>query len=178
MKRDISTFLLVHLLIHKLHTDPCAKLWKARTTVDCQCCRFCDYHSHVLLLHHDWDSHGNLRQMWFSRVCSVKAHETDEPAGVLWCGRVYCGRCTMFGIHQSIREFEQAYALVLSAISFYVELTLYFMWMQYGCGWRLSFFLRHCHHLWWHSMVVTFWRTLRSGWPGAVRMEANAETLT
>ena len=32
-------FFLVLLLIHKLHKDPCAKLWKARLTVDCQCGR-------------------------------------------------------------------------------------------------------------------------------------------
>ena len=129
MNRDFSIFLLVLLLIHKLHKDPCAKLWKARMTEDCQCGHFCNYHSHVLLLHHDWDGHGNLRQ-----ICSVKAHETDAPAGVLWCGRVYCGRCTMFGIHQSIREFEQVYALELLSVHFYVALTLCFMCCQYGCG--------------------------------------------
>ena len=134
MNRDFSIFLLVLLLIHKQHKDPGAKLWKARMTVDCQCDHFCDYHSHVLLLHHDWNSHGNLRQMCSNRICSVKAHETDALAGVLWCGRVYSGWCTMFGIHQSIREFEQVYALVLLTINFYVALTLCFMCVQYGCG--------------------------------------------
>ena len=116
------------------------------------------------------------QRMWFSHICSVKAHEADAPAGVLLCGCVYCRRCTMFSIHQSIREFEQFYALELLTINFYVALPLCFMCMQCGCGWWLSF-LRHCHYLWWHSMVVTFWRTRRSGWPGAVRMETNAETL-